>query len=108
MTGDGTCQNLLGETPSPLLINRFSNELRVTEETPPTFILAALDDDVVPVEHSLKFYNALQAKNIPSEIHTYDKGGHGFGMKKQGLEIDNWTEVLKEWLKKNKLIFDPA
>ena len=104
MTGDGTCQNLLGETPSKEQLNRFSNELRVTEKTPPTFIIAALDDDVVPVEHSLKFYKALQVKNVPSEIHTYDKGGHGFGMKKQGLDIDNWTEVLKEWLKKNKLI----
>lgn len=104
MTGDGTCQNLLGETPSPLLLNRFSNELQVTEKTPPTIIFAALDDDVVPVEHSLKFYKALQAKNVSSEIYTYEKGGHGFGMKKQGLEIDKWTDQLEKWMKSNRLI----
>jgi acetyl esterase/lipase len=107
MTGDGTCQNLLGETPSKEQLDRFSNELCVTEKTPPTFILAAIDDDVVPFEHSDKFYKALQAKNVPSEIYTYEKGGHGFGMKKQGLKIDNWTDVLKDWLKKNKLISYP-
>jgi acetyl esterase/lipase len=104
MTGDGTCQNLLGETPSESLKKRFSNQLQVAENTPPTFIVAALDDDVVPVEHSLMFYKALQAKSIPSEIHTFDKGGHGFGMKKRGLEIDNWTELLKVWLKASKII----
>jgi acetyl esterase/lipase len=104
MTGDGTCHNLLGETPSDQLLKQFSSEQQVKINTPPAFILAALDDDIVPVEHSFMFYKALQTMNIPSEIHTYDKGGHGFGMRKQGLEIDNWTEILKEWLKKNKLI----
>jgi len=106
MTGDGTCQNLLGENPSNEQLNRFSNQLQVTPKTPPTFIIAALDDDVVPVEHSLMFYKALQDKTISSKIHTYDKGGHGFGMRKQGLEIDNRTEKLKGWLKTNKLIVE--
>jgi acetyl esterase/lipase len=104
MTGDGTCQNLLGETPSKEQLNRFSNQLQVTDKTPPTFILAALDDDVVSVEHSFMFYKALQDNKIPSEINTYEKGGHGFGMRKQGLDIDNWTGLLKEWLKTNKWI----
>jgi acetyl esterase/lipase len=106
MTGDGTCQNLLGKSPSEQLINRFSNQLQVTEKTPPTIIIAALDDDVVPVEHSFMFYKALQGKNISSEIHTYDKGGHGFGMKKSGLDVDNWPDLLKAWLKTNKLVDD--
>jgi acetyl esterase/lipase len=104
MIGDGTCQNLIGKTPSAELIKRFSNELQVTEKTPPTLIIAALDDDVVPVEHSRMFYKALQDKNIPSEIHTYEKGGHGFGMRKKELDVDNWPELVKEWLKTNKLI----
>lgn len=104
MTGDGTCQNLMGKTPSETLKKSFSNQLQVTEKTPPTLIIAASNDDVVPVEHSLMFYKALQDKKIPSEIHTYEKGGHGFGMRKQGLEVDTWTDLLKEWLKNNKLI----
>jgi len=104
MTMDGTSKNLIGETPSEELKKHFSNELQVTKKTPPTFIVAALDDDVVPVEHSFMFYKALQAKNVSSEIHTYDIGGHGFGMKKRGLDVDNWLDLLKIWLKTNKLI----
>jgi len=104
MTQDGTSKNLIGETPSEKLKKRFSNELQVTRKTPPTFIVAALDDKVVPVEHSFMFYRALQAKNVPSEIHTYDAGGHGFGMQKRGLEVDNWLDLLREWLITNSLI----
>ena len=105
MTGDGTSINLIGENPSEELKKRFSGELQVSANTPPTLIIAALDDDVVPVEHSFMFYKALQEKNVPSEIHTYEKGGHGFGMRKNGLEVDNWPELLKIWLKSNKLIY---
>ncbi len=104
MTGDGTCINLIGENPSDDLKKRFSNELQVAKNTPPTLIIAALDDDVVPVEHSFMFYKALQAKNVPCEINTYAKGGHGFGMHKNGLDVDNWPDLLKEWLKKIKMI----
>jgi acetyl esterase/lipase len=103
MTGDGTCQNLIGKAPSEQLNERFSNELQVTAQTPPTFIVAAMDDDVVPVEHSIMFYKALQAKNVASEIRTFDAGGHGFGMRKRGLEVDIWPELFEEWLKSNKL-----
>ncbi len=104
MTGDGTCQNLIGKAPSEQLVKRFSNQLQVTAKTPPAIIIAALDDDVVPVEHSLMFYKEMQKGNVPCEIHTYTKGGHGFGMKKSGLKIDNWTDTVKEWMECNKLI----
>lgn len=102
--GDGTCQNLLGENPSEQQLKRFSNQLRIAENTPPAFIVVALDDDVVPAVHSSIFYQALQDKKIPSEIHTYEKGGHGFGMRKQGLLIDNWINELKGWMKTNGMI----
>jgi len=105
MTGDGTSINLIGENPSDDLKKRFSSELQVSKNTPPTLIIAALDDDVVPVEHSFMFYKALQAENIPCEIHTYAKGGHGFGMHKNGLDVDHWPDLVKEWLKTNKLIY---
>jgi len=78
--------------------------LQVTEHTPPTLIITAFDDDVVPVEHSFMFYKALQEKNVPSQIHTFSVGGHGFGMKKRGLDVDHWPDLVEEWLKTNKLI----
>jgi acetyl esterase/lipase len=104
MTGDGTCQNLIGLSPTKEVKNRFSNELNVTRNTPPTLLIAATDDDVVPIEHSYRFYKALQDKNIPSKLQTYPKGGHGFGMHKQGMEVDGWLSVVKDWLEEMKII----
>lgn len=100
--GDGTCINLLGENPTIQLMNKFSSNLQVCNTTPPAFIVAAIDDDVVSIEHSYKFFQALQEHSVQSEILAYQTGGHSFGMKKRGLETDNWTEILHTWLKKNK------
>lgn len=99
--------NLLGNNPSEELIKRYSNELHVTKKTPTTFIVVALDDKPVPAENSYLFYKALQANKVSSELHTYDKGGHGFGMRKTGHPVDNWPELLKQWLLKSKLVSPP-
>jgi acetyl esterase/lipase len=74
----GSRNNLLGENATPQNILEFSNELRVTKETPPAFLVHASDDKVVPVENSLRFYQALKKYNSPSELHIYPKGDHGF------------------------------
>lgn len=102
--GDGTCRNLLGDNPSEEMMNRFSSDLQVTENTPPTFIVAAADDDVVSIEHSFRFFKALQNKGVESEMHEFKTGGHSFGLKKSGIEVDNWPELLKQWLRKHNWI----
>lgn len=104
MTGDGTCKNLLGENPSAQLIEHYSSDLQVKTKTPPTLIIAATDDDVVQVEHSEKFFKALQAKQINSELRLFSQGGHGFGMRKSGAESDKWLETLEIWLKNRTLV----
>lgn len=91
--------NLLGENPEPAMIEHFSNELQVTEDTPPTFLVHASDDDAVPVMNSLLFYQALQKKGVETEMHIYPSGGHGFAF---GLEQDGylrtWVNRLYDWL----------
>lgn len=104
VTHSGSHNNLLGNHPSEAVVARFSNELHVSKNTPPTFLLITLDDTAVPVENSYRFYKALQANNVRSELNTFAIGGHGFGMKKRGLEVDNWTELLLKWLEKEKFI----
>ena len=47
---------------------------------------------------------ALKENNVPAELHTFDEGGHGFGMRKRGIPVDNWSDILKTWLQDNKLI----
>jgi acetyl esterase/lipase len=104
ITHGGSRKNLIGENPTPEMEKLYSNELQVTKNTPPTFIVLALDDKAVPVENSYRFHKALLAAGVSSEIHTYDLGGHGFGMRKKGIPVDNWTDLLQAWLLQNKLI----
>ncbi|HOW32192.1 MAG TPA: alpha/beta hydrolase [Bacteroidales bacterium] len=104
MSQDGTTLNLLGENPPEDLKRRFSNDLHVTADTPPTLLIVAKDDDVVPADHSFRFYKALQDNKVRSELHTYQTGGHGFGMWKRNAETDGWTDVLQKWLSSNGLL----
>ncbi|MDO9152174.1 MAG: alpha/beta hydrolase [Paludibacter sp.] len=104
ITHGGSRKNLLGEQPSDELVKLYSNELHVTGKTPPTFIVHAKDDKAVPIANSENLMKALTEKKVPAELKIYDKGGHGFGMRKSGIPADNWNEELKTWLKSQKLI----
>ena len=65
-----------GIDPDSKLIAYYSNEMHVTTDTPPTFLIHSDDDNAVPPENSLIFYKALRKSNVSSEIHIYEKGGH--------------------------------
>ncbi|HTR30317.1 MAG TPA: alpha/beta hydrolase [Puia sp.] len=93
----GSRDNLIGLHPDSTLVRKYSNELQVTAQTPPTFLVHAGDDKVVPVANSLHFYEALQANGVSAELHVYPKGGHGFGMNNPTTP-DRWTDRLKNWL----------
>lgn len=103
-THKGSRKNLMGNNPTADLVKLYSNELQVTKKTPPTFIVHAKDDSTVPIANSRNLLKALHEKAVSAELQEYDKGGHGFGMRKRGIPADNWTEVLKTWLINQKLI----
>jgi acetyl esterase/lipase len=69
----------------------------VPADAPPLFLLAASDDPMA-VGTSLPLYSAWREAGHPVELHLYAQGGHGFGMKKQGLPSDHWIERFSEWL----------
>jgi acetyl esterase/lipase len=98
ITHKGSQNNLLGVSPSVSLIDKFSNEQHVNSETPPTFIIHATDDLVVPAENSLNYYLALKKNKVPAELHLYEKGGHGFGL---GVKDTSqyWTKDCENWLR---------
>lgn len=98
VTHNGSKLNLLGKNPSEEMIKLFSNELQITTNTPPTFLLHATDDPAVPVENSLLFYKALKEHKIPVELHIYALGGHGFAFGKDFSGLENWTELFYKWL----------
>jgi acetyl esterase/lipase len=100
ITHKGSQTNLLGENPSKELIDSFSNEKKVTSQTPPTFLIHATDDTVVIPENSINYYLALKKNGVSAELHIYEKGGHGFGL---GVADTSkfWTRDCAEWLKSN-------
>ncbi|SFD11272.1 alpha/beta hydrolase [Algibacter pectinivorans] len=97
-THKGSQTNLLGSNPDDALKARFSNELQVTKDTPPTFLVHAGDDMVVPVENSLKLYNALKINGIKTEMHIYPYGSHGFGLAIGQGYLESWTNRFYDWL----------
>lgn len=71
----------------------------VPEFAPPLFILVAADDPFGFDPSCIQLYKDWRISKHIAELHVYSKGGHGFGMKKQGLPIDNWIERFHDWLK---------
>jgi acetyl esterase/lipase len=95
----GSRNNLIGEKPDSILARNYSNELQVTSQSPPTFLVHATDDKTVPVENSLLFYQALKENNVPAEMHIFPKGGHGFGLGLNRGAVESWTDLCIQWLK---------
>ncbi len=98
ITHTGSRNSLLGENPDEKLVEEFSGELQVTNNTPPTFIVHSTDDMVVPVDNSLLFYKALKEKEIHSEMHIYPEGGHGYSLAVGRGYIQSWTDRFSDWL----------
>ena len=77
---------------------RLRPDIHVTADTPPTFLLMAEDDHVDGVEQSLAYYVALQKAGVPTEMHLYAQGGHGFGLRPSKLPIAQWPGLVETWL----------
>ncbi len=98
----GSKRNLLGDNPSPELVQYLSNELQVTKDTPPCFVWHTYEDSGVRVENSLMFAEALRKAGVPFDLHIYQKGPHGLGL---GTRDWNpaarhaWTRDCIFWLK---------
>ncbi|MGE5499086.1 MAG: alpha/beta hydrolase [Syntrophothermus sp.] len=101
LTHSGSMINLLGSNPADELIQRFSNELQVTKDTPPAFIVHSADDRSVPVENSISYFSALKRMGITGEMHIYEKGGHGYGLAENTGTQSAWPDALLKWIQVN-------
>ena len=95
----GSKNNLIGKDASVKLIKEFSNDLQVNSNTPPTFLVHSADDKGVPIENSLLFYKALIENDVSAEMHLYPKGGHGYGLAKVKVALEDWTQILLKWIR---------
>jgi dipeptidyl aminopeptidase/acylaminoacyl peptidase len=101
-THGGSRKNLIGTNPTQALIDKYSNELHVNQDTPPTFIVHSTDDKTVPVANSIQFYQALQNAGVYSEMHIYPSGGHGYGLGLGKGHLQTWPARLADWMKSLK------
>ncbi|MFJ5452230.1 pectin acetylesterase PaeX [Pectobacterium jejuense] len=96
----GSRKQLIGEQPTEAQVLRYSPEKQVTAQTPPTFLVHAVDDPSVSVDNSLVMFSALREKQIPVEMHLFEKGKHGFGLRgTKGLPAAAWPQLLDNWLR---------
>jgi acetyl esterase/lipase len=101
-THGGSRDALLGRGAERALLEKYSNELQVTAQTPPTFLIHAKDDPV-KVDHSLAFAEALKKAGVPHRLQLYDKGGHGYGLGVRGGDVAQWPARCAEWMKELNL-----
>lgn len=94
----GSRHELLGPAPTPEAIERYSLERMDWTDRPPTFLLHAIDDGAVPVGNSLQLLATLQAASVPAEVHLFQEGGHGFGVRLiEGRPAAIWPQLVLAW-----------
>ena len=72
-------------------------DIHPTANTPPMFILQA-EDDSVHVENAVVYFMALKHANVPTELHIYAEGGHGYGLRRTELPVTAWPQLVEVWL----------
>ena len=77
----------------------YSPDLFVSKDTPPTFIYHTYTDRLVPVEQSLRFFDALLKAGVPTEMHIFGNGTHGTGLGRGDEALDQWPSLLEAWLR---------
>ena len=92
---------MLGDNPSPELVDDMSPDKHVTARTPPYFLYATTTDQSVPVLSSVSFYTALVRAGVPAELHIFEQGPHGTALGQAYPELSAWPELLENWLRLN-------
>lgn len=103
-TEKGSMHMLLGPHPHLKLVRSLSNELQVTDRTPPTFLFSTDSDHVVPAENAVLFFLALRKHHVPAELHIFRRGPHGVGLGQEYSSLSIWPTLLANWLRVQGLL----
>jgi acetyl esterase/lipase len=87
-----------GDLADPANGMKFSPDIPVTKDTPPTFLVQA-ENDPVHVESAVDYFLALKGAGVPTELHVYAEGGHGYGLRRTKLPVTRWPDLVDEWMK---------
>jgi acetyl esterase/lipase len=94
----GSFVALLGEDPTDKLLLHYSNEKQVNQQTPPAILIHSADDKSVPVQNSIRYYEALLHNNVSAEMHLYPNGGHGYSLALGRGHLATWPDRVIEWI----------
>jgi len=97
----GSRENLLGKDADRTLIDKFSTNLQVTSQTPPTILFHANDDRSVPSLNSVMFYTALREKGVDASLHIFPHGEHAINLTRSPGSTVFWMPILDAWLKES-------
>jgi acetyl esterase/lipase len=94
----GSRGKLLGASPSEMLEIAYSPDRGVTPKTPPCFVALAADDRDVDPQNGLAMFQALRGVGVASELHVFEEGGHGFGLRRaEGKPAAAWPDLFLRW-----------
>lgn len=101
-THAGSRDALLGPNPPAALLHARSPDLHVTPATPPSFVVHAFDDGLVPVDNSLAWITAARAAKTSVEAHLFAEGGHGFGLHlPRNNPGSRWPDLFALWMRRH-------
>ena len=100
----GYCERFKTTDGCAALRAMYSPDLLVSKNTPPTFLYHTFNDESVPVEQGLRFYQALVRAGVPSEMHIFPNGPHGSGLGKGDPALDQWPNLMEIWLRAQGLL----
>ena len=101
-THAGTREALIGKNANRELTDRYSSDKQVTKDTPPAFLVHALDDNLVPYINSIMYVDALRKNGVQCELHLYAAGDHGLRVKSPEDTQSFWRDACEKWLRMNK------
>jgi acetyl esterase/lipase len=95
----GSAVALTGQDQSKELLEFYSNEKQIDKDTPPAILIHSSDDNAVPVDNSIVYFQALQKQGINTELHIYPYGGHGYSLAVGKGHLSGWPDRCYEWVK---------
>lgn len=103
LQGFRTADGLFGKDADPALVRARSPVLHVGPDMPPTFLVHAVDDPLVPLEHTTAMIEACRKAKVPVEAHILSEGGHGFGVIRMAKETSTalWPDTFDRWMRRN-------
>ena len=86
--------------------DKIAPEVKVSTNSPPT-LLVMTQDDPVRVENAVFYFMALKQANVPSELHVYPTGGHGYGLRRSEHFVTTWPDRAADWMRSRGLLKRP-